>query len=167
MENSGKLVDIATKAGVAVVGYNATKHWTGGLLGLLGLRLAQSDNLAAGTAGVTVLTTLGLLSAAPLLGIPTGDEFADRPESEKVDCLEKAKQELAFMAPNPVEYIMSPLTYHARVAAYVEAIKQRWVRCMRAIPDDPKDTGGLDRCIEEWTARGYSLEYAKQQCGAD
>lgn len=54
------LADIALKAGVAWTGYRATNHWSGGLTGLVALRLAQSPNLAAGLAGTGMLAWLGL-----------------------------------------------------------------------------------------------------------
>lgn len=54
------IIEALTKAGVAVVGYNASKHWTGALTALVSLKLAQGGNLAAGVAGVGVLSLLGL-----------------------------------------------------------------------------------------------------------
>ena len=52
--------DIALKAGVAYSGYVAMQHWTGAIVGLLGLRLASSNNLAGGAAGVAILTGIGI-----------------------------------------------------------------------------------------------------------
>lgn len=40
----------------------------GGASGILGFQLTKSPNLAAGIAGVSILTALGLINAAPLLG---------------------------------------------------------------------------------------------------
>lgn len=60
VDRAGTLVDVATKLGVAYTGYNATRHWTGALVALIGLRLAEANNLASGIAGVATLTALGL-----------------------------------------------------------------------------------------------------------
>lgn len=60
IERSDKLLDTATKLGVAYVGYKASNHWSGALTGLVALRLSNSPNLAAGIAGTTVLGFLGL-----------------------------------------------------------------------------------------------------------
>lgn len=62
LEHSDKLIETATKLGVAYVGYNAVHHWSGALVGLLALRLSNSPNLAAGVAGVATLTGLGLMN---------------------------------------------------------------------------------------------------------
>lgn len=72
VDRSGKLVDIATHAGVAYVGYNALKHPMGAVVGLLALRLAQSPNLASGAAGVAALTGLGALNLIPPTEPPPG-----------------------------------------------------------------------------------------------
>lgn len=55
-----KLPDVALQGGIAYVGSRVTGHWTGGLLGLIGLKLAQAPNLASGLAGVGILGGLGL-----------------------------------------------------------------------------------------------------------
>jgi hypothetical protein len=65
IDRGDKLVNIATNAGVAYIGFNALKHPVGGLVGLLGLRLAQSPNLASGVAGIATLTGLGALNLVP------------------------------------------------------------------------------------------------------
>ena len=62
IEKSDKLLDAATKVGVAYVGYKAHDHWSGALAGLVALRLANANNLAAGIAGVATLTGLGVMS---------------------------------------------------------------------------------------------------------
>ena len=62
LARSDQLVDTATKVGVAVIGFKANNHWSGALTGLVALRLSNSPNLAAGVAGVGVLTGLGLLN---------------------------------------------------------------------------------------------------------
>ena len=52
IDRGDKFISLLTNAGVAYVGYRALKHPVGGLVGLLGLRLAQSPNLASGAAGI-------------------------------------------------------------------------------------------------------------------
>ena len=54
------MITALTKVGVAVIGYQANKSWTGSLTALIALRLAESNNLAAGVAGVATLTAIGL-----------------------------------------------------------------------------------------------------------
>lgn len=61
-----KVPDLFMKAGVAYIGIKATGHWTGALTALVALRLAQANNLAAGAAGVTALTGIGLGSIGVL-----------------------------------------------------------------------------------------------------
>ena len=56
------ILDVITNAGVAYVGYKSTGHWSGGLLGLVALKLAQAPNLPASVAGVATLATLGISS---------------------------------------------------------------------------------------------------------
>lgn len=58
--NADRIIDAATKLGVAYVGYKSNNHWSGGLSALVALRLSNSPNLAAGIAGTTVLALLGL-----------------------------------------------------------------------------------------------------------
>lgn len=58
--NSDRLIETATKAGVALLGYKANNHWTGALTSLVALKLAQSGNIVAGAAGVGVLGFIGL-----------------------------------------------------------------------------------------------------------
>lgn len=65
VDRGDKLISIATNAGVAYLGFNALKHPAGALVGLLGLRLAQSPNLASGVAGIAALTGLGALNLVP------------------------------------------------------------------------------------------------------
>jgi hypothetical protein len=60
IDRTDKLIDAFTKIGVAYTGFNATGHWTGALIALVGLRLAEANNLASGVAGVATLTALGL-----------------------------------------------------------------------------------------------------------
>lgn len=62
--NSNKLIDTVTKVGVAYVGYKAVDHWSGALTGLVALKLATANNLAAGIAGVATLTGLGVMAGA-------------------------------------------------------------------------------------------------------
>lgn len=75
VDRGNAIIDIATKAGVAYIGYKGMNHWSGALMALVGYRLAQSPNLVSGGAGVTILTTLGLSSAIQALANaqkPTG-----------------------------------------------------------------------------------------------
>lgn len=65
IDRADKIASIATNAGVAYIGFNALKHPTGALVGLLALRLAQSPNLASGAAGIAALTGLGALNMVP------------------------------------------------------------------------------------------------------
>lgn len=58
-----KLIDAATKIGVALVGYRTNKHWSGALTALIALKLAEGGNLAAGAAGLATLTYIGLNSS--------------------------------------------------------------------------------------------------------
>jgi len=60
LSRSDRLIETATKAGVAYLGYKSNNHWTGALTSLVALKLAQSGNLAAGAAGVGVLAIIGL-----------------------------------------------------------------------------------------------------------
>lgn len=69
--NSDRLLDAFTKAGVAYVGYNASNHWTGALVALISLKLAQGGNLAGGIAGTGVLSLLGLTNVVKSLPTTT------------------------------------------------------------------------------------------------
>ncbi len=60
LDKMDALPEVALKAGVAYTGVKATNHWTGGLLGLVGLKLATGNNIFAGASGVALLTWLGL-----------------------------------------------------------------------------------------------------------
>jgi len=59
-EKLDKIPDLALNAGVAYSGTVNTGHWTGGLLGLLGLKLATAPNLPAALSGIGLLSWLGL-----------------------------------------------------------------------------------------------------------
>lgn len=65
VDRADKAFSLATKAGIAYVGYRALRHPMGALVGLLGLRLSNSPNLAAGAAGIATLTGLGALNLFP------------------------------------------------------------------------------------------------------
>lgn len=65
IDRADKAINIGLKAGVAYTGYRALRHPLGALVGLLGLRLAESPNLASGVAGVAALTGLGTLNLFP------------------------------------------------------------------------------------------------------
>lgn len=75
--NSDRLLDAFTKAGVAYVGYNASNHWTGALVALISLKLAQGGNLAGGIAGTSVLGILGLTNVVK--SIPLDQSSASLP----------------------------------------------------------------------------------------
>jgi len=64
--NVSQLVEALLYLGTAYVGVEATGDIRGALIGPIGLKLASSMNLAAGTAGVLVLTTLGLLTISKI-----------------------------------------------------------------------------------------------------
>ena len=70
IEHSDRLINTATKLGVAYVGYKANNHWSGALTGLVALRLAESNNLAAGIAGTATLAVIGLTSIPKNSDIP-------------------------------------------------------------------------------------------------
>ena len=57
--NLDKITNLALKAGVAYAGMAALGHWSGAIVGLTGLHMAQSPNLIAGGAGVGVLAGIG------------------------------------------------------------------------------------------------------------
>lgn len=69
------IIEALTKTGVAIVGYNASKHWTGALTALVSLKLAQGGNLAAGVAGVGVLSLLGLANIVRAAATPGENGF--------------------------------------------------------------------------------------------
>ena len=81
IERSDRILDAATKIGVAYVGYKAADHPSGALAGLVALKLANANNLAAGVAGVATLTALGITSVAkqqfqygPFATVPRNEE---------------------------------------------------------------------------------------------
>lgn len=63
LDKLGHLPDLFLKTGLALAGYQSTGHWTGALTALVGLKLAESRNLAAGAAGVATLSLIGLNTA--------------------------------------------------------------------------------------------------------
>lgn len=71
LDRGGTIIDLFTKGGLAYLGYNATKHWTGALTALILLKLATSDNLAAGAAGVAGLTAIGATNIFAAIPPPT------------------------------------------------------------------------------------------------
>ena len=58
------LVNAFLNIGLAYAGYEIFRDWKGALLGPISLKLATSNNLAAGTAGVVGLASLGLAAGA-------------------------------------------------------------------------------------------------------
>lgn len=47
--------------GIGYYGYRLNEHWTGALTGLIGYKLAKTNNIASGASGVAILTALGAL----------------------------------------------------------------------------------------------------------
>jgi len=60
MEKSEHIGEIATNLGVAYAGYRASGHWSGGITGLVALRLATAPNIPAGLAGLATLAAIGI-----------------------------------------------------------------------------------------------------------
>ena len=60
IDKSDKIVDLAVSLGVGYYGFRTNDHWTGGLAGILGYKLATSNNLPAGAAGIATLTAMGV-----------------------------------------------------------------------------------------------------------
>lgn len=61
VDRSDKIVNLLLNAGVAYYGYQVNHHWTGALTGLIGMKLAQADNLVSGTAGIGILGAMGAM----------------------------------------------------------------------------------------------------------
>lgn len=61
IDRSDKIIDLATTAGIAYYGYQVNNHWTGALTGVLGYKLARTDNIVSGGAGVGILGALGVM----------------------------------------------------------------------------------------------------------
>lgn len=65
--NNSKVADFSAlfmNAGLALAGFQVFQSWQGALWGPVSLKLATSENLAAGIAGVAGLATLGLASGS-------------------------------------------------------------------------------------------------------
>lgn len=60
-----KIIDAATKLGIAYAGISAIKHPMGAVVGLVAYKLAQSNNLASGAVGSATLAGIGLLNVMP------------------------------------------------------------------------------------------------------
>ena len=113
MDNSDKLLNLAVAGGVGVVGARAFGYQPiGALIGLIGYRLAQSDNLASGTAGVTVLSALGLMNLPPQGILPL---------EKQAEAYEYCKH----LAPNPAVLLMHPTLYHAQLSAFNQCLQRR------------------------------------------
>jgi len=72
ISRSDRLIEAGTKIGVAYLGYQANNHWTGALTSLIALKLAQSGNVVAGAAGVSVLGIIGLTNITKKTTSPFG-----------------------------------------------------------------------------------------------
>lgn len=73
-----KIIDAATKLGIAYAGASAIKHPMGAIVGLVAYRLATSQNLSAGAVGSATLAGIGLLNYAP----PSTDAVGVRPVTD-------------------------------------------------------------------------------------
>lgn len=83
---SDKLVDTITKAGAAFLGFQAFEKQSkgsglaGAIVSLIGLKMTESPNLAAGAAGVATLTGIGILNVkdpnAPYVNAQPQVQFA-------------------------------------------------------------------------------------------
>jgi hypothetical protein len=96
VDRADKLVNLGANVGVAYIGYRALKHPTGALVGLLALRLAESNNLAGGAAGVAALTGLGALNLIP----PTTGPFLGDPGHRDVHTVLQMLQERGLWKPS-------------------------------------------------------------------
>ena len=65
MEKAEHFGEIATNLGVAYAGYRASGHWSGGITGLVALRLATAPNIPAGLAGLATLAAIGVGAFGP------------------------------------------------------------------------------------------------------
>jgi len=102
LEQIQHLPDVMLKGGLAYAGYRATGNWGGALTALVGLRLAEGNNLVGGAAGVTALGLIGLSNAfkdvpLPLAIVPTiPDPDYVYPEGLSYALCAYAKQYLGF-----------------------------------------------------------------------
>ncbi len=60
-----KIIDAATRLGVAYAGVNAIKHPMGAVVGLVAFKLATSPGLASSAVGAATLAGIGLLNYVP------------------------------------------------------------------------------------------------------
>ena len=63
LDKLGHIPDLFLKGGLAYAGFRATGNIGGAITALVGLRLAEGNNLAGGAAGVTALTLVGIGNA--------------------------------------------------------------------------------------------------------
>ena len=75
LDKLGHIPDIFLKGGLAYLGYRATGNIGGAITALVGLKLAEGNNLAGGAAGVTALTLVGLGNAFKDAQAPKPDPF--------------------------------------------------------------------------------------------
>ena len=72
LDKLGHIPDLFLKGGLAYAGFRATGNIGGAITALVGLRLAEGNNLAGGAAGVTALALIGLGNAFKPPEIPSG-----------------------------------------------------------------------------------------------
>lgn len=63
LDKLGHVPDLFLKGGLAYLGYRSTGNVGGAITALVGLRLAEGNNLAGGAAGVAALSLIGLGNA--------------------------------------------------------------------------------------------------------
>ena len=63
LDKLGHLPDLFLKGGLAYAGFRSTGNIGGAITALVGLRLAEGNNLAGGAAGVTALALVGIGNA--------------------------------------------------------------------------------------------------------
>ena len=70
LDKLGHIPDLFLKGGLAYAGFKATGNIGGAITALVGLRLAEGNNLAGGAAGVTALTLVGIGNAFKDTALP-------------------------------------------------------------------------------------------------
>jgi len=69
IKGSSEAADLLLKVGAAYYGARAFRNAGGAFVGLIALRLAQSNNLAAGLSGVGTLASIGLAQPGVIEGV--------------------------------------------------------------------------------------------------
>lgn len=77
LDRLDKIIDAATKLGIAYAGINAIKHPMGAVVGLVAYRLAQSNNVASGAVGSATLAGIGLLNYRPSADVEPAPKVVD------------------------------------------------------------------------------------------